>query len=553
MFAPVTRVETPDPHTVIIKLSQPHPAILLAMSPPFLPILPEHIYGDGQDIASHPANLEPIGSGPFKFISYTPNDRIVLERYENYFIPGRPYLDRIEFWIDVDPASQVVDLERQVAHITSTFIDLPGLDHLNSNEHLEITRSGYEAVGPLNWLAFNLLRPPLDQVLVRQAIAYAIDLDFISEYLHQGRSQRALGPIAPGSPFYEPGLPDYAYDPQKAARLLDQAGYPLKEDGSRFSLTLDYVPVIPSQQHDVAYYIQYQLSKVGIEVHVRDSATFPEWADRIGNWDFDMTMDGVYNWGDPVIGVHRSYMSDNIRQGVVWSNTQNYSNKIVDDIFSQAAVELDFEKRKALYAEFQLIVTEELPVVWINEFPYHTIYHRGLGNPPLTIWGVHSPLDEIYWREPLQKEYIQTNAKTDISGLEPLVMTGMKAITLLQDLDFYEARNQLEDPEGVFLEVEKSGLHVIGFTRGGKIFLDGSGQFTDGMDISALLDLEGDPVLPILIELAESKSSTPINLDGFKPNPSTQKADPMSVWCGLLTVEEIVCILAWEQVDGGEK
>jgi hypothetical protein len=62
----------------------------------------------------------------------------------------------------------------------------------------------------------------------------------------------------------------------------------------------------------------------------------------------------------------------------------------------------------------------------------------------------------------------------------------------LQDLDFYEARNQLEDPEGLFLEVEKSGLHVIGFTRDGRIFLDGSGQFTDGMDISALLDLDGD-------------------------------------------------------------
>jgi peptide/nickel transport system substrate-binding protein len=95
MFAPVTRVETPGPHTVIIKLSQPHPAILLVMSPPFLPILTEHIYGDGQDIASHPANLEPIGSGPFKFISYTPDGRIILERYENYFIPGKPYMNRI--------------------------------------------------------------------------------------------------------------------------------------------------------------------------------------------------------------------------------------------------------------------------------------------------------------------------------------------------------------------------------------------------------------------------------------------------------------------------
>ncbi len=66
MFAPVERVDTPDPFTAVIRLSQPHPAILLSMSPALLPILPKHIYGDGQDIKTHPANLQPVGSGPFK-------------------------------------------------------------------------------------------------------------------------------------------------------------------------------------------------------------------------------------------------------------------------------------------------------------------------------------------------------------------------------------------------------------------------------------------------------------------------------------------------------
>ena len=68
MFAPVEKVDTPDEFTAVIHLSHPHPAILLTMSPPFLPILPKHIYGDGQDLSTHPANTSPVGSGPFKFL-----------------------------------------------------------------------------------------------------------------------------------------------------------------------------------------------------------------------------------------------------------------------------------------------------------------------------------------------------------------------------------------------------------------------------------------------------------------------------------------------------
>ena len=98
----------------------------------------------------------------------------------------------------------------------------------------------------------------------------------------------------------------YEVDLEKANELLDKAGLCAQTDGTRFSLTLDYIPIVPSQQHDVALYLKYQLEKIGIEVEVRTSAGFSEWAERIGNWDFDMTMDAVYNWGDPVIGVHRT-------------------------------------------------------------------------------------------------------------------------------------------------------------------------------------------------------------------------------------------------------
>ena len=545
MFAPVERVDTPDPHTAIIRLVHPHPAILLAMSPAFLPVLPKHVYGDGQDLMTHPANLAPIGSGPFKLAEYVPGKSIVLKRNENYFIPGRPYLDEIIIRLEKDPAVQMVEIERQEAHLIPSFSDFPGLDRLSRARHLIITPRGYEGVGPINWLAFNLLRKPLDDKRVRQAIAYAIDSDFIIGYLHQGRSRRAPSPISPDSPFFSPAVNSYPMDLERANKLLDKAGYPRKPDGNRFSLTLDYIPVIPSQQRDVALYLKRQLARVGMDIRVRTSENFPQWAQRISNWDFDMTMDTLYNWGDPVIGVHRSYQSDNIRKGVIWSNTQNYRNGRVDEILKQASVEMDKARRKALYIEFQQILTEELPVVWINVFPYHIVYNAGLGNPPLSIWGIHSPFDELYWKKPPVKKYVPTPVLE--VGSSPLKRTCVRAIELLKERGPFDAVEAFKDPRQGFLGLKESGRHVIGVTDKGIVFLDNSGQMNVGMDISGILDLEGKKLLPQLLDAAKGKNDGLFRTQWVLPHPETHQTGVMSAWCGMLTDSDAICVLEWER------
>ena len=107
-------------------------------------------------------------------------------------------------------------------------------------------------------------------------------------------------------------------------------------------------------------------------------------------------MDIVFNWGDPVIGVHRTYICDNIREGVIWSNTQSYCNEKVDGILAKAGVEPDAEKRAALYREAQAIIVDEVPITFINTLPYHTAYSKKVGNAPVSIWGPMAPLDEVY-------------------------------------------------------------------------------------------------------------------------------------------------------------
>ncbi|MCX7567428.1 ABC transporter substrate-binding protein [Sulfitobacter sp. F26169L] len=398
MFDVVTSVETPDENTAVLKLSQPHPALLLAMSSQLLPIIPKHVYGDGQDVKSHPQNSENVvGSGPFKLAEFNRDQNIVLERYDDFFIEGRPYLDKIVYRIIKDASSRAIGLENGELHMATFEATVRNIARMKKNENLIVTDEGYAAVGPLNWLAFNTgSEGPLSDKRVRQAIAYSIDKQFILKAIMQGLSTDAKTGIHPGSPLYNDDVNSYDLDLDKANALLDEAGFERGADGNRFSLTIDYGNPTTKAQ---AEFTKASLAKVGIDVSVNSYVDFPTWAQKISNHNFDMTWDTVFNWGDPVIGVHRTYSSDNIKPGVIWSNTQQYVNPEIDALMEQGAKEIDPAKRKEIYAKFQEILAEDLPVYWTNTLPYHTIYSTKVGNPPLGIWASGSPYDLVYLKE----------------------------------------------------------------------------------------------------------------------------------------------------------
>lgn len=397
MFAQVERVETPDERTAILHLEHAHPAILLALSPALLPILPEHVYGDGQDVSAHPRNSNnPIGAGPFRVTEFDPDERIVLERFEDYFVEGLPYLDRVIINTIPDPSSRVLSIEAGELHMIPLLTSPQHIARLDRDDMIEVSPRGHEAIGPLNWLAFNTAREPLDDPRVRKAIAHAIDRDFFLDALMQGTAQPANTPLMPGSPFHHEGLGDYEVDLDRANALLDEAGHERGSDGNRFSMTIDYIPGWPDQQRNAAEMIRSQLRDVGIQLDVRSAPDFPTWAERVSGHNFDLTMDIVFNWSDPVIGVHRTYLSSNIREGVIWTNTQSYRNDRVDELLNVAATETAEDARRELYHEFQEIVHDDLPIYFFNAVPFHTVYRKEVGNPPLTVWGSLSPFDEVY-------------------------------------------------------------------------------------------------------------------------------------------------------------
>ena len=394
MFAPVESVETPDEHTAILRLSKLHPALMLAMSSQLLSIIPKHVYGDGQDPKAHPQNSENVvGSGPFKLVEFERDQHIILERYDGFFMEGRPYLDKVVMRIMKDTSARTIALESGELQLSGFELTPRDLVRLKKNEDLNVSGEGYAAIGSIIWMAFNTKDGKTADPAVRKAIAYATDRDFILKALMLGTAQPAKTGIHPGSPYYDGSVEAYDLDLDKANQILDEAGYAKDENGIRFAMTVDYgwATVKP-----YAEYLKPQLKKIGIDVTVRASADFPTWAKRVSNHEFELTLDNVFNWGDPVIGVHRTYDSNNIKEGVIWSNTQQYANAKVDELMEAAGSTYDQDERKRLYAEFQAIIADELPIYWLFAAPYHTVSHKSVKNPPNGIWGTSSPLDKVY-------------------------------------------------------------------------------------------------------------------------------------------------------------
>ena len=211
---------------------------------------------------------------------YEAGSIIRMERFEDFFIPDRPYLDEIIIEITPDPNSIVLGLENGSTHMSTTYGAAANLVRLQGNDDLIVTAEGHEAIGRVDWLEFNVNDPILSDVRVRQAIAYAVDRTFITDVLDQGTNFPQTTGIVSASPFYNPDAERYDFDLEAAAALLVEAGYP---GGEGISLQVDYIP--PGQQAQAEYVVQ-ALKEIGIDAELKVSPDFPTWAKRIASWDF---------------------------------------------------------------------------------------------------------------------------------------------------------------------------------------------------------------------------------------------------------------------------
>ena len=376
-FKIIESIQTPDDHTVLIKLKSSSPALMMAFSGYESPIIPKHLFA-GKDIKNHPLANKPIGTGPFKFVEWKRGQYMRFDRNPDYWSPGQPYFDRIVIQTIPDSATRSAVLEKGDFQLAG-FGAVPNNDakRLGALPNLIVTTKGYENFSPISELDFNTKAKPFNNKKVRQAVAFCIDRKFVIENIWFDFGKIATGPI--NSNFEAAGLYtskvknyDVSNRIEVANSLLDEAGYPRKSDGYRFEITHDITPYGSEWQSFGEYTVQ-QLDKIGIKARLRveDVAT---WLKRIyTNYDFTLSSNWLNTFADPVLGVHRLYHSNAIKPGTVFKNASRWSSPLTDKLMDMASVEPDQEERGALYQAFQKILVEEVPVTWIHEIQFPTV------------------------------------------------------------------------------------------------------------------------------------------------------------------------------------
>lgn len=396
-FANVVAVDTPDPHTAIIRLSKPAPYLLGAFAASESPIVAKHIYDDGKEIGANPANAAPVGTGPFVFKEWVRGSHIVLERNPNYWDAPKPYLDRILIRFIPDANARSIGFGAGEIDIGGdTPVPRSDIEALKANPAIEVTTDGYAYLGNQSQLVFNLDNPILAKLAVRQAIAHAVDLDAVVKVAWYGQAVASPTPISPVlEAYHDASIRPWPFDLAKAAALLDQAGLPLK-DGRRFTLRALHNPFAAPNAR-VAAYVRQTLGRLGIEVDVQnlDFATYVKtvYTDRA----FDIEIENLGNAFDPTLGVQRVYWSKNFKPGLGFSNGAHYANPEVDRLLETAAVETDLKKRRELFFEFQKIVHADLPVLNLLSNNSYTVARKTVRGHTLTIDGPRANFADVHF------------------------------------------------------------------------------------------------------------------------------------------------------------
>ena len=393
-FANVTSVETPDAHTVVFKLSMPAPMLMSALAAYESQVIPKHIY-EGKDISTHPAANAPIGTGPFMFKEWKKGEYVRLVRNPNYWDKPKPYLDEVILRVIPDAGARAAAFEAGEVHYGGhTPVPLSDMARLKALPHIGIETRGYEYVSGMMVMEVNNQHNALKDKQVRQALMHAMDRKFIVDNIWFGFGKIATGPIPSTSPFYTTeGVPQYAYDPKKAERLLDEAGWKRKSDGIRFKMVA--VPGPGPEMVRTCEYVKQVFKQVGVDLEIRaiDLAGFIR---DVYSYNFDLSHNWLYMMADPTIGVQRLYWGKNIRKGVPFANASRYSNPRVDELFENCQVENDLTKRSAMFAEIQRIIQDEVPLFNIFEMEFITLYNKKLKNHTIGAEGPMGNLADAY-------------------------------------------------------------------------------------------------------------------------------------------------------------
>lgn len=380
VFNDLQAVETPDDHTAVFKFSKPTPFQLIRNAlPPLTSVVPKHLY-EGTDIAANPANTALVGTGPYKLAEHKPGEYYRLEKNAAYWEKEHPLLDEIVYRVLPDRAAAAGALEAEEVHLAAfSAVPLADLERIGKIPGIVVVTKGYEALTYQLVVEINHRRKELADLKVRQAIAHAIDKDFVVKTIFLGFAKPATGPVPQGdAQFYTADVPTYAFDVAKANALLDEAGYARGTDGKRFALKLLPAPYF-NETKQFGDYLRQALAAVGIDAEIVNNDAAAHQKAVYTDHTFDIAVGPPVYRGDPAIST-TILVQSGIADGVPFSNQGGYANSELDGLIAKAAETIDEKARTELYKQFQKLVAADLPLINVAEWGFITVARDSVKN-----------------------------------------------------------------------------------------------------------------------------------------------------------------------------
>lgn len=383
-FVAVDKVTSPAADTVKIDLKYPSPSFLATMASGWTVIMPKHVIEAKGDMKK-----DGIGTGPFKFKQYTPGTQLTVEKNKDYFVPGRPYLDGITWYIIKDPAVQFAALRTKRVIVTG--YGSRGLSPI------EVDTAKKEIPGVVVYaygggsgqtMTFNVTKPPFSDVRVRQAVVMALDQSEIIKVGFQGGGM-LTGATGPAS--NEWALPEKellalpgvrkptADDIAKAKQLLADAGYPN-------GIKATYPFRNAGNFGNVAQVVQDQVSKIGVDLTLQalDATAFPD-VQRRRNWDLIQSAH-VATINDPD-GLLRWFVTGSP------DNLSGISDKTIDDLYAKQSQTVDGNERKQITNQLERRIMEIVPIFRLLEFTNYVAHWPNLKGYE----GLQTSMDNTRW------------------------------------------------------------------------------------------------------------------------------------------------------------
>lgn len=343
LLGPVTHAEAIDDYTVRIYTSGPWTV--------FLPYLVHHMIvpkSVGDSLVEFP-----IGTGPFKFVEWVEGSHIVLERFDDYY-GGAPDLGRngpapirrVVFRIIPENATRLAALlAGEVDLITDVPVD--ALNQLRGNPNVVVrpvdgTRSAF--------VEFGHRRPPFDDVRVRQALSYGVDVDIVIDQLLNGLATKLTTILSPLAFAHNDDLQPYPYDPDKAKQLLAEAGY-----GDGLSVEI----ATQDNRKNIAEAYAFMLQQIGVDARVRVMPEQAVMTDAMERGELDMML---LDWGNSTFDPS-DIIIPKLKTGDR-GNYGGYSNPEVDRLLDLAESTTDSAVREQAYKDVQRIIYEDAPMIF---------------------------------------------------------------------------------------------------------------------------------------------------------------------------------------------